>query len=208
MKKLPFVDRNVIFVFLVPFVFLVSINLIMGDCDLFTLINMRINNFVLDIVCVYVSPILFFIFYLFTLVTLYVTHRSSHLAYGVISLATGLVSYCIGSLMKLLVQRPRPFTVLNSVRVIGPWETSSFSFPSTTTMLAFGLALPILFLYEKRHFGTVLSILAYFIGFSVIYAGFHFPSDIVAGIIFSFCIAFCTRKMKGTITDLLGRKQT
>jgi len=208
LKKLPFVDRNVIFVFLVPFVFLVSINLIMGDCDLFTLINMRINNFVLDIVCVYVSPILFFIFYLFTLVTLYVTHRSSHLAYGVISLATGLVSYCIGSLMKLLVQRPRPFTVLNSVRVIGPWETSSFSFPSTTTMLAFGLALPILFLYEKRHFGTILSILSYFIGFSVIYAGFHFPSDIVAGIIFSFCIASCTRKMKGTITDLLGRKQT
>lgn len=208
MKKLPFVDRNVIFVFLVPFVFLVSIDLIMGDYELFTLINLGINNFVLDVVCVYVSPVLFFTFYLFTLVTLYVTHRSSHLACGVISLATGLVSYGIGSLIKLLVQRPRPFNVLHSVRVIGPWETGSFSFPSTTTMLAFGFALPILFLYEKRHFGTVLSILSFFIGFSVIYAGFHFPSDVAAGIIFSFCIASCTSKMKGTITNFLGRKQT
>ncbi len=208
MKKLSFVDRNVIFAFILPFVFLVSLNLIIGDYDLFVLINLEVNNFVLDIACVYVTPILFFMFYLFTLVTLYVTHKSSHLAYGVISLATGLVSYSIGSLIKLLVQRPRPFNVLHSVRVIGPWETGSFSFPSTTTMLAFGLALPILFLYEKRHFGTILSILSYFIGFSVIYAGFHFPGDVAAGIIFSFCIATCTSKTKGTITDFLGRRQT
>lgn len=208
MKKRSFVDRKVIFVFLVPFVFLVSIDLLMGDYELFTLINWRINNFVLDVACAYVSPILFFVFYLFTLVALHVNRKSSYLACGVISLVTGLVSYGIGSLIKPLVQRPRPFSVLHSVRVIGPWEAGSFSFPSTTTMLAFGLALPILFLCDKRHLGTILIILSYVIGFSVIYAGFHFPADVAAGIIFSFCVAVCTSRMKGTITNLLTRRQT
>ena len=207
MKKSSSVDRNVIFVFLVPFAFLVSIDLIIGDYELFTLVNSGFSNLVLDVACVYVSPILFFMFYLITLVTLYVSHRSSHLACGVISLATGLVSYGIGSLMKLLVQRPRPFNVLQHVRVIGPWETGSFSFPSTTTMLAFGLALPILFLFEKRHFGVLLLVLSYFMGFSVIYAGFHFPADVAAGILSSLGIAACTSKLRGTLVGFLRGKQ-
>ena len=52
MKKPSSVDRNVIFVFLVPFAFLVSIDLIIGDYELFTLINLGFSNFFLDVACV------------------------------------------------------------------------------------------------------------------------------------------------------------
>lgn len=207
MRKRSLVDRNMMFVLLVPLALLVSIDLLIGDYELFTSINQGINNSVLDVACAYTSPVLFLIFYLFTLMALYVSHRSSHLACGVISLATGLVSYGIGSMVKLLVQRPRPYNVLHDVRVIGPWEAGSFSFPSTTTMLAFGLALPILLLYEKRHFGIILTVLSYFIGFSVIYAGFHFPADVATGIVLSFAITTCTSRMKETVANLLTRKK-
>jgi len=194
-------------VILVPSVFLVFAALTVGDYELFGLINLGISNSVLDVACVYASPVLFSIFYFLTLATLYVSHENTSIASGLISLVTGLLSYSVGSLMKLLIKRPRPFDVLLGVRVIGPWETGSFSFPSTTTMLVFGLALPILFLFEKRHYGIILSILSYFIGFSVIYAGFHFPADVAAGIIISFCIAACTSRMKGPITNFLERKR-
>jgi undecaprenyl-diphosphatase len=193
-------------VILVPSVFLVFTTLTVGDYELFGLINLGISNSVLDVACVYASSVLFSIFYFLTLARLYVSHENTSIATGLISFMTGLLSYSLGSLMKLLIRRPRPFDVLLGVRVIGLWETGSFSFPSTTTMLVFGLTLPILFLYEKRHYGIFLSLFSYFIGFSVIYTGFHFPADVAAGIIISFCIAACTSRMKGSITNFLERK--
>jgi undecaprenyl-diphosphatase len=194
-------------VILVPSVFLIFAALTVGDYELFELINLKNSNSVLDVACVYASPVLFFIFYFLTLATLYISHEKTSIATGLISFMTGLLSYSVGSLMKLLIKSPRPFDILVDVRVIGSWETGSFSFPSTTTMLVFGFALPILFLFEKRHYGIILSILSYFIGFSVIYAGFHFPTDVAAGIVISFCIAACASRMKGLVTNFLERKR-
>ncbi|MFQ6127158.1 MAG: phosphatase PAP2 family protein [Candidatus Heimdallarchaeota archaeon] len=192
-------------VIVVPSTILVLAELVIGDYKLFMLINQGVTNSVLDVLCAYASPISFSAFYLLTLAKLYVSHNNRFLAIGVISLVTGPVSYGIGFLMKPFFARPRPFEVLADARVIGPWETGNFSFPSTTTMLAFGLALQILLLSEKRHYGIILSILSYFIGFSVIYAGFHFPADVAAGIILSFCIAACTSRMKEITKSILDR---
>jgi membrane-associated phospholipid phosphatase len=50
-------------------------------------------------------------------------------------------------------------------------------------MFAFGLALPI-FLRERK-IGISLLILAFLVGFSMIYCGFHTPFDVLAGILFS-----------------------
>jgi len=193
-------------VILLPSVFLVFAALTVGDYELFRLINLGISNSVLDVACVYAFPVLFSVFYFLALTRLYISHENTSIATGLVSLMTGLLSYSVGSLMKLLSRRPRPFDVLLGVRVIGLWKTGSFSFPSTTTMLVFGVTLPILFLFEKRHYGIFLSILSYFIGFSVIYTGFHFPGDVAAGIIISFCIAACTSRMKRPITNFLERK--
>jgi membrane-associated phospholipid phosphatase len=116
---------------------------------------------------------------------------------GCVSVATGFVSYGLGSLIKLLVQRPQPVDLLQYVRIIGPFETGSFSFPSTTTMLVFGFTIPILLSYEKRRFSITLTLLSYLVGFSGIYTGFHFPADVIGGIFFSMCIAAFTKKVGG-----------
>jgi len=180
-------------VILVPCAFLVLLGIIVGERELFSFINQGISNPFLDLACVYGSPILFATFYIFTLANLIISRKASHFSTIITSMTTGPLSYVLGSLIKLLVERPRPFTILENVRVIGPWDTSSFSFPSTTTMLAFGLAIPVL-LNKKCQYGIVLSVLAYFMGFSVIYTGFHFPTDVAAGILLSLCIALITSK--------------
>lgn len=113
---------------------------------------------------------------------------------GIFSLFCGFFLYWFGhSILKPIFQVTRPFTFIENVRVIGPWHPSPYSFPSTTTMLAFGLALPI-FLHEKK-FGIFLLILAFLVGFSVIYTGFHTPLDVLAGIFFSLIFVLFFEKL-------------
>ena len=196
----------IISIIIVPSVFLALLNIFIGDTELFLLINQRISNPFLDITCAYGSPIFFSTFYILILAKLYLSRKTDYIATAIISVATGPFSYGVGSLIKFLFVRPRPFSTLQTVRVIGPWETGSFSFPSTTTMLAFGFAIPILVLYEKRQYGIVLSILSYFIGFSVVYAGFHFPADVVAGIFLSMCIAVSTSRINNLAVKFLEKR--
>jgi len=72
-------------------------------------------------------------------------------------------------------------------------------------MLAFGFSLSILILCEKRLYGVVLTVLAYFIGFSVIYAGFHFPADVAAGILLSLVVVVFTCAGYGRLVRFFGR---
>jgi len=197
-----------LYVILIPSIAIVLTDSIIGDYELFKLINQRIANSILDVACIYASPVLLSIFYLFTLVRLYVSHKTTAISNGAISLITGPLCYLIGSIAKLLVKRPRPFTVLQGVRVIGPWETGSFSFPSTTTMLAFGFTIPILLASNNRVHGIILSVLSYFIGFSVIYSGFHFPADVAAGILISLAITLCTTRLQKPIVRFLETRRT
>jgi len=192
-------------VVLAPSIFLLLASIIFGDYELFTFINQKMTTPVLDFACVYVSPVLFSAFYVLIMVALYFSKDNAFKASGIISLINGPLSYGTGSLIKVLVGRPRPFEVgvLSAARVIGLWHTSSFSFPSTTTMLAFGFSLPILL--EKRRCGAILVVLSYFIGFSVIYTGFHFPLDVAAGSLFSLAITLCTNRMKKLIANILKK---
>lgn len=193
-------------IIIVPSVFLASLDIIMGDTELFLLINQRITNPFLDVTCAYGSPIFFPMFYILILAKLSLSRKTGYIATAIISTVTGALSYGVGSLIKLLFVRPRPFNTLQTVRLIGPWETGSFSFPSTTTMLAFGFAIPILILYEKRQYGIILSIFAYLIGFSVVYAGFHYPADVVAGIFLSMSIAAITSRIRNLAVKFLEKR--
>lgn len=182
-------------ILVVPLFFLGSITLISGDYELFSAINLGLSNGVFDILFSYVFPMLFFVSYLVTLLDLCKPHKKANLELGGTSILNGFISYGFGSLIKLIVQRPRPATLLQYVRIVGPFETNSFSFPSTTTMLVFGFAIPVLLFYDKLHFGIMLTILSYLVGFAVIYTGFHFPTDVVGAILFSICIAVFTKKL-------------
>jgi len=195
---------------LAPSVLLLITDFAIGDYGLFKLINQDIANPVLDFACTYVSPVLFSVFYVLTLVALFFSLNSMSKATGIVSIANGALSYTIGSLIKLLVQRPRPellaaARVISEARVIGFWHTTAFSFPSTTMMLAFGLSLPVLL--EKRRVGTILAVFSYFIGFAVVYTGFHFPLDVAAGAFFSAFITFLTDSIKQPVTSFLDRRK-
>ncbi|MCP8304370.1 MAG: phosphatase PAP2 family protein [archaeon] len=187
---------------LIALIALLLVDIILGDYEFFIIINQGITNQILDFSCVYLFILLFSASFILSLIIVFTSHKSSSKVSGLLSIISGFLAYGIGSLLKVLFGRPRPFEVLPA-RVIGLIHTTSFSFPSTTTMLVFSLAFPILF--DRPRLGASLVTLSFLMGFSVVYTGFHFPGDVIAGAFFSLIITLCMDNIKPRIESFLDR---
>jgi undecaprenyl-diphosphatase len=96
---------------------------------------------------------------------------------------TLLSSVIVSFVLKILVQRPRPYQVgivaVQSVLEKAGHAVWNFSFPSFQTMMVFS-AIPILS-KEFPKLKLVWILFAALVGFSRIYFGLHFLSDIIVG---------------------------
>lgn len=99
-----------------------------------------------------------------------------------IILALALV-YILNYLISLIIARPRPFVNNNEIYQLAKLFTkpTDFSFPSYHTATAFVFAFMVLL--DWRKFGIILLIPALIIGFARIFAGVHYPTDILGGIL-------------------------
>lgn len=93
------------------------------------------------------------------------------------------VSVCVSFVLKIIIQRPRPFQ-LGIVPILSVLEKAShttwnFAFPSFHAMLVF-CSIPILSKQFPK-FKYVWIAFASLVAFSRIYFGLHFLSDIIAG---------------------------
>jgi len=181
-EKKVFISLTLISIFLLIFDFFI------GDEKIFLFINKSIENKVLDFLFLKVFIPLFFLLPVLPFLMLFFKDRKI----GIFSLISGPTCYLIGNLIKFIFRFPRPSSVL-SARLLGPWHISPYSFPSTTTMLAFGFAIPVLL--KKPKLGILSLILAILVGFSVIYTGYHFPKDVFSGILFSTLVCFLLEKI-------------
>jgi membrane-associated phospholipid phosphatase len=104
-------------------------------------------------------------------------------------LAFGL-SYLANPLLKRIFQRARPqlWEVL--------YQPSSFSFPSghaMSAMMVYGVAaflLAQLYPQQRRTCWLIAAVLIFLVGFSRVYLGVHWPSDVVAGWAFGFTFVY------------------
>jgi undecaprenyl-diphosphatase len=85
-------------------------------------------------------------------------------------------------IIRLLYQRPRPFTALQFTPL---FPDSAWSFPSGHSTFFYGLS-TVVYLYDKR-WGTVFFIASVIITFARVAAGVHYPSDIIGGAIIGVC---------------------
>jgi len=74
--------------------------------------------------------------------------------------------------------RMRPFAASEAVRLIGA-HAADASFPSTHTMVAFAFVIP-LWLHNKK-LGVTALVLATLVGFSRMYLGLHYATDVLMG---------------------------
>ena len=135
----------------------------------------------------YVTGIIFIIF-------LFRLHQSWRLRFeeGFITvLAAILTRFPLGSIIKGVVARPRPFVSLTHITPL--ITETDFSFPSGHALFFFALATAIF--CQDKAWGTLFFVLAVLIGLGRIAAGIHYPSDILGGAIIGILFGWLLYKL-------------
>jgi undecaprenyl-diphosphatase len=161
------------------------------DYQIFHLINEQANNFpVLNGLMRFLAEDAQYVFALALL--LYWFSRKQHNRKMIIS---AVASVCLGMgisfIIGHLVYRDRPFVTHAVIQLIK--HPANASFPSDHAIGAFALAVTF-WLYGKR-FNVFWLAAALLIGFSRIWAGVHYPSDIAAGALIGTLCAVSTQQL-------------
>lgn len=119
------------------------------------------------------------------------TDNNETLHAGYITGISFLATFAITEGLKFTVQRPRPYKAypdrLHPVRT-----TVGYSFPSGHTSLCFATAVSLSLCYPEWYVVVPSLLWATGVGFSRLYLGVHYPSDVIAGAVV------------GTLTALLA----
>lgn len=121
-------------------------------------------------------------------------------SYAVISLMN---AYVLTFFIKIFNYSPRPF-LKHSVHLLPPIPSKrNASFPSKHTTMAFAVATSVLF--YQRSIGFLMWILAMLSGFSRIWMGHHYPSDILGSAILGSVIASVVNMTKSVFNPIVNR---
>jgi len=156
------------------------------DSSTFSQINITFQNDVFDLLMPFITSKAYLIFLPFFIWILYKERKNSLVILG-IALTSILIADWFANELKLYFERLRPCNALDNVRLlIGCGR--SFSFPSNHAVNAFAFATPF-YLMSKGRVRAVFFFIALLVGFSRVYVGVHYPSDVIAGALFGTLIA-------------------
>lgn len=98
------------------------------------------------------------------------------------------ISSLISYILKASLNRPRPFSI--STEIIQLTAVNTFSFPSGHTIAVTSILFGILFFYPYKRYIIPILIWALLVMYSRLALGVHFVTDVMAGVLLSFLVAF------------------
>ncbi|MFJ5623147.1 undecaprenyl-diphosphatase [Peribacillus loiseleuriae] len=113
---------------------------------------------------------------------------------------TGLIALVVNILIAQIYYEPRPFVTHHIQTLIQHANDSSF--PSDHSTGAFTIAIAMWFRYKK--IGIPMFILALLTGFSRIWAGLHYPFDVVGSLIVAIVVSYVIVKLSRLFDPLVN----
>lgn len=104
---------------------------------------------------------------------------------------SGVFAWFLAFTFKFLFHTDRPFDILPQVLPL--FSKTDYAFPSGHATFFMALAFALFFSHKK--IGLIFIFFAFLIGISRVFAGVHFPVDILGGFILGFAIAFLLKKV-------------
>jgi membrane-associated phospholipid phosphatase len=95
--------------------------------------------------------------------------------------SSSLISYGFMLLIKNTVKRPRPF--IQNIKIVPVYRAGSYSFPSGHTSSTFTTATALSIAYPKWYVIAPAFLWAGTVGYSRMYLGVHYPTDVATGAI-------------------------
>ena len=119
-----------------------------------------------------------------------------------IGMFVALSSMAISNLAVFVINifyfRPRPFVDHDLTRLFYPPTDSSF--PANAIAAVFGIAVAVWVI--NRRWGTILLLGAGLYGFARVYAGVHYPLDVIAGALIGVVVTFLVFKLKDLLEPI------
>lgn len=172
------------------------------DIAIFKLIHFTFKNDFFDLILPYCRMKTTWIpLYVFFLFYLYKNYSQKYWKIILLLILTvGLSDLLCANVLKIIFERPRPCLALANMLWYSDFGLCSqtFSFPSCHAMNHTALAV-LLLPYFKRIGQGLLVIWVLLIGYSQIYVGVHYPSDILGGIVFGSILAYIVREISSRI---------
>lgn len=164
----------------------------MINSDLFFFIfNLSHKFYLLDQLMIFGAN--YVIILMFGLVIILGARRKDTNIQGVILTLISLpLVFLFTKIMHIFFYQPRPFVTLPIETLIS--HSSSASFPSLHTSIAFTIAFA--FLFTKSKWSSIFLVLATWVGFARIFVGVHYPLDILGGILVSLLSVLLAQNLK------------
>lgn len=158
-----------------------------NDIDLFYFFNKSLHCKTLNRVMLSITQFGSTVFSILLPLSLFTFGSSSTRLLGLRIGTILIISQIIVQLIKRLVNRQRPYKVLENAFAIKP-PKCKYSFPSGHTCTAFSIALVLS--YSFVAFTALFLSVAFLVGISRIYLGAHYPTDVFAGTIVAIIVFF------------------
>ena len=178
------------------------------NVDLFYFINHNLQNPIFDAVLPLITHLGGFVWMLIIVIALIIyakwKNKETLKKVAILALCALLLADLVTYAIKLIVQEPRPYLVLDNARLL-VYEDDVFAFPSghaTST-----LAVVTVFVLKakelvKKHYNILKILLIMFvviIMFSRVYCGVHYPFDVLTGAIIGIAGALVVNKYENKI---------